>query len=281
MFEEDSSDSRNHSLMKTLRNYCIGVALMVGCSVTQAAMTVHLAFDNAGNIYDDTGSVDVSGNWTKSGNVTQVTGTGYLSGNAASFTASSSNAVLSGLTGVADFSSITFSFHMKTSDIKDWASPAAFGGGQWSGRYQFAQRLNGGSPDGFSVEPASSPGGVSGTWVEERGWNMTDNAWHHYALTIGSGTIKLYLDGALVDSGSYSGTGNITSFSFGSRLGGGSENPITAYLADVAIYNTALSSSQIAWLSDNVAIQNPIPEASALVLGLMSIPLLMRRRRRV
>jgi len=258
---------------------CAGLLAIATGSSARAAMTVHLDFADSGTLNKNTGTVDTSGKWSAFSNVTQVTSTGTLNGYAASFTSGTSDAYMTSLTGVAAYSSMTLSFHLKTSDSREWASFAAFGDGPWSNQYWFAERKSGGSPDGFSLQPNGSPGGVSAPWVEERGWDMADGNWHHYAVTLDGTTIKLYLDGTLADSAAFAGTGNIAAFALNRRLG--LSDDITAQMADYAIYDTALNAAQIDWLSENVAIGNPVPEPAAVALALFSGSALLMLRRRV
>jgi hypothetical protein len=89
------------------------------------------------------------------------------------------------------------------------------------------------------------------------GPSVTDGNWHHAAGTFADGVTKLYLDGAQVSSGSYSGSvqypaGTNTDLILGAETYG---STITAYLTgvldEVRVYNRSLTADQVRLLWQN------------------------------
>ncbi|MGA0846923.1 MAG: LamG-like jellyroll fold domain-containing protein, partial [Luteolibacter sp.] len=109
-------------------------------------------------------------------------------------------------------------------------------------------------------------------------FDVDDGTWHHLGITVGGGTITLYIDGVSRDSTAYSGSGPISAFQLASRFGDAAR-AITTEIDDVAIYNEALSDEQMSWLSSNAATANPIPEPSTALLGGLGLLAIFRRRR--
>jgi hypothetical protein len=77
---------------------------------------------------------------------------------------------------------------------------------------------------------------------------ISDNQWHHLAASIGSGGMKLYVDGNLADSNSTVTTAqNISGYW---RVGGFSNSTPVGSYDDFIIYNRVLSDSEIKKLSE-------------------------------
>lgn len=89
---------------------------------------------------------------------------------------------------------------------------------------------------------------------------LTTNTWYHLAVTFGPGGLKMYLDGTLVDTGSYTGGMGLTSGGIGNfepmaiglntmssgdftTSGGGS--PLTGAIEDIQVFDRALSAEEI------------------------------------
>jgi hypothetical protein len=74
--------------------------------------------------------------------------------------------------------------------------------------------------------------------------------WHHIAFTYSNGTVKGYVDGVAVPfvQNTFTGSGTLASWKYGLYLGWDSsqQNPFIGSLADVRIYNRALSPADIA-----------------------------------
>ncbi|MEK6953463.1 MAG: NosD domain-containing protein [Candidatus Micrarchaeota archaeon] len=92
---------------------------------------------------------------------------------------------------------------------------------------------------------------VAGVEVTILGPVVTDGQWHHAAVTFGNGTVKLYLDGAQVATGAYSGSinynpGTVTDLTIGAETY--PANTIAYFngsLDEVEIFNRALNVSEI------------------------------------
>jgi fibronectin type 3 domain-containing protein len=74
--------------------------------------------------------------------------------------------------------------------------------------------------------------------------NLLDGYWHHYAFTIGAGSIKVFIDGKLSNSCSYS-VGSGFASNNANLLIKGFSSDATTYHDDLAIFNSILSTSEI------------------------------------
>lgn len=90
---------------------------------------------------------------------------------------------------------------------------------------------------------------------------ITDNAWHHYAVTCtgSGGTLSLYVDGSLVDSTTAPATTSNSAFG-NFRFGSAHNNSayFGGFMDEAAIFSSALTSEQVASLIDSSGV-NPVP----------------------
>ena len=82
--------------------------------------------------------------------------------------------------------------------------------------------------------------------VANLGTNITGTGWHHLCLVRNSGTITTYLDGSAVDTNSRA--GNVNSNGNDLEIGRNGGAYFNGKLSNVAIYKTALTSSQVSTL---------------------------------
>jgi hypothetical protein len=70
--------------------------------------------------------------------------------------------------------------------------------------------------------------------------------WHHLVVTYDGATLRIYLDGSL--SNSRASTTGVTNTPAGFYIGGDAldEAPLSGSIADVAVYTSALSATQVA-----------------------------------
>ena len=260
--------------MKIKQLFFIPLALM-GLSSGNAAMVLHYTLDDDGGgqaINTNSGTGVHSWGSTAGG----ATTTGKF-GEAADFTTGGwwSNAS----TGV-DLSSFTLSLHVRTSATAKWDDFITIGTGA---NVVFALEQAGDVTGGLSVSlfNIGSVGGVATPGINsgEVSGPVNDGNWHHLGIVSDGSEVKLFMDGVERGSAAYTGTGNIDAIQFASRFGDSARKIVTD-LDDVALYNTALSSSQMGWLSNNAAIGVPVPEPSAFALfGVGAVTALFRRRR--
>jgi len=105
---------------------------------------------------------------------------------------------------------------------------------------------------------------VNGGFAATGTWNAPDTNWHNLVATYNGTTARLYLDGSLLSSGSYSTTIQPTAYPLciGSEPGTYGSNDIYDWggnIADVQIYNAALTQQQVMQLyAQGFPIQNKI-----------------------
>lgn len=102
---------------------------------------------------------------------------------------------------------------------------------------------------GFALDDHSNPSGVLSTS------SVNDGNWHHVVGVRDSGTIKLYLDGSEIATGTDN-TGNIDIsdpliIGAGQAIGGSVGNFFKGYIDETSIFNYALSSAQILEIYNN------------------------------
>lgn len=245
--------------------------LALSLGTTHGALVAHFTFDNAGDLGANTGSVATS--WNSFSGVTQTTG--LFGSGAGSFVAGTSSAWDNDFT-VANLNAFTLSMHVKSSQTVAWRDFVSIGTGN---NVVFVLERTG-SEGVFNY----NIGNVGGTGEGQVGYapgagtfDVDDGTWHHLGITVGGGTITLYIDGVSRDSATYSGSGAISAFQLASRFGDGGR-AITTEIDDVAIYDEALDSAQMGWLASNEATA-AAPEPSAALLGGLGLLALLRRRR--
>ena len=101
---------------------------------------------------------------------------------------------------------------------------------------------------------------------------ISANAWHQEAITFDGTTAKIYLDAVQIASGSISAslTSATNGLAFGAFWNGGNLTNFhtNGYIQDVAVYNTALSASEISAAATNGGVPAAVPEpASAILFG--------------
>jgi len=78
--------------------------------------------------------------------------------------------------------------------------------------------------------------------------------WHHVALTVGGGDIKVYHNGVLETTGTYSGwdsTGSFDSLQIGRTTRGGTWYYFYGPINDVRLYNRVLSKTEVNYMLNN------------------------------
>ena len=255
-----------------MKHTLILAAAFLTLGTSHGALVAHFDFDNAGDLGANTGTVATG--WSSFSGVTQTPG--RFGAGAASFVAGSSSAWDSDF-NVANLDSFTLSLHVKSTQSTSWRDFVSIGTGNnvvfvlertgAEGVFNYNIGNVGGTSEG---QVGYAPGAAT--------FDVDDGNWHHLGITVGSGSLSLYIDGVNRGSTPYSGSGAISAFQLASRFGDG-VRAITTEIDDVAVYNTALNDGQIAWLSSNAATPNPIPEPSALLTGLLGLLGLLRRRR--
>jgi hypothetical protein len=120
-----------------------------------------------------------------------------------------------------------------------WGAWVAKGDSSWSlGRYGSYD-----SPSFITYSGATEHDGRSSTYNTD---DLNDGAWHHFAATYDGSYKKLYVDGTLVNTYSYTSTLNTNNYkvSFGKDLESGTAQ-YAGMLDDVRIYNRALSGTEV------------------------------------
>lgn len=203
-------------------------------------------FDDATNLSKNTGRIATNTFSTFAGAV--YTEEGKFGG--AAYFPTVSNAIASALSG-ADASNFTLSFHIKVPDTpvpwKDYLSLGTSGNASWV----FEATNTTGNYDVYNI---GGVGGGSGS-ITGNG-TLLNNAWHHIAITVSENLLTLYHDGVAVGSRAYTGSGTLTHLRLANRIGDNirASAPI---LDDVAIFNTALSASEISQLSSTAVVPEP------------------------
>jgi len=148
-----------------------------------------------------------------------------------------------------------------------------------SNRYTFATALYNPTPDGLQGFVRRSDGVTETSWTFER-QPSTINTWHMWVLTIANGqVVKCYLDGDLKeehDFGDSAGLATIGGLIFGNDIDVSANRPWKGELDEIAMFNRAISESEVAGLYTAAA----IPEPSTLVLLVLGALGLLALRRR-
>lgn len=136
------------------------------------------------------------------------------------------------------------------------ATNAAFGVGQYNGRWIFTQ-------DGANFQSSTT---------------FSLNTWYYLSVEeTGVNTQAMYVNDVLVGTGALTvNTGSGGQLTLGGIGAMGPANPMNAYVQDVRIYNLALTTAQ---LSSDMNAVVPEPRALLILPGLVLVVLLLRPRR--
>jgi hypothetical protein len=137
----------------------------------------------------------------------------------------------------------TVSCWFKTSYNASGVQDLVINGSYASGGKAYILYLDQSERVGFALDDNSNPSGVLSTS------SVNDGNWHHVVGVRDSGTIKLYLDGSEIATGTDN-TGNIDIsdpliIGAGQAFGGSVGNFFKGEIDEVAIWNTALNAGQI------------------------------------
>jgi hypothetical protein len=134
------------------------------------------------------------------------------------------------------------------------------GANSWALRYDNRDT----NPIEFIATPSwQGDGGAFGTSLP------SFNDWHHIVGVLNVNTIPLYVDGALMDTKSYSGT--IGGSGLFAEIGGADDGYFKGTIDEVRIYNRALSSEDVQVVMANAT---SVPEPTTLAifaLGIMGL----------
>jgi hypothetical protein len=131
----------------------------------------------------------------------------------------------------------------------------------------------------------SSMGGWFNDVSDTAGPQYATDAWYHVALTRSGDTVNTYVNGALAGSATSSAAIGISDY--GLRLGGMNTGygpgSINGAIDDVAVWNQALTATEIAGLASGSLTPLGIPEPSTLTLimvGMLGLLAYARKRRK-
>lgn len=262
-------------MMNQMNPLSLGVLIVASTvSLAPAALMVHYRLDDdgAGGL-SNLNSGSATHAWNSSAGATLITG---KFGGAGRFLTSSawwSNSS----TGV-DLSSFTLSMHVRentgVANFLNWQDFVSIGDGNLS---VFKFEYNG-AHQGASVYTTGTPGGGTATIGGASGPDVNGGAWHHLAMVSNGITLELFVDGISQGSAAYTGSGPITALQIAAQFGGGRDQNVD--VDDLALYDLALAPDQVAWLTNNEATANPIPEPfTGSLLGVGALAFLVRRRK--
>jgi hypothetical protein len=292
------------SLLCLARRFTVATAaiVMLNAASTQAAPVVYYSFEAPDTA--DASVTDNSGNGRTGTLATTGTG-GSFAYNTASPPAKAMsslqyltlNEVNTGAAKVSRFISTSeLNFSTQSWTFAGWyrspVNPAADD--------EFIFHL--GSGDGFGndnelyVEAITAGRFRMSHWLDVSGTNTNDvqvdspvvdqSAWHHLAITFDSAspTLRLYVDGALAGSDSTFSLGMSQTSTNTTKFGGPVSNAAryaNGDLDELAVFDSALSATEVASLANGTATPLTVPEpASAVFAGIIMAGLLGLRRRR-
>lgn len=154
-----------------------------------------------------------------------------------------------------------------------WPNMFAFMNG--NNRQWFTQLGNGGDTNMYSyfAGPNYTIGGGAGS--------PTQDAWHNFVFTQDGTTYKVYRDGSpIYSTASTVKIGTFTSFQIGgASYNNGTFTSIEGSIDEVAVFNNALTASEVTAAYNNGVPLNLVPEPTAALLGGLGVLSLLRRRR--
>jgi hypothetical protein len=250
----------------------------LGLSKATAGLVAHWTFDDSGDR-----TADSSGNGNDLTNVGTVT---YIGGGVVGDAMSVSGAE-SPPSGKA-FHGFGPSLTTDELTISMWADlgPGSaerfrdyFEFGASAGEGYVLENTGGNDPDGYNILPIAGAGGLTTTPTPD----LLGGGFHHLVMTMSASnnTARLYIDGGLNDSATWSATANVNFMTIGGRFNTGIRN-IDADFDDVQIYDFALAPGQVAFLFNNPGL-TIVPEPSTFglaALGLLSLGFVGWRRHR-
>lgn len=232
----------------TLFSYVVACGILA-MAPAQSAMVVHLTMDDANDIVANGGSKDFK--WSRATGATPVK-TGKFDG-AAMFTSNESRYWSHLFSTVElDVSAFTLSVHIRT-DVQDTRVNKDFISLATDNLVAFTLQKN--SEHSVSLLNIGRIGGVeSKDLVGEI--QINDGKWHHLGVVCDGTVLSLFIDGQFQGQTAYTGKGQYKGFQLGARFGDASY-AMHCSLDDVAIYDQALLPSQMKWLANNIAVDEP------------------------
>jgi hypothetical protein len=163
---------------------------------------------------------------------------------------------VSGLNSVTAFS-VSVWFRTNTSATMYILSGVGTGGNFYDG---FNLYLSSGNPF-FSV----GDGGSSYDGANNTSANLIDDSWHHVVAVMNGSTYTVYVDGSATGSTAI-GTTTISTtpsttgddFKIGARFDDNNTYAFNGYVDDVALFNRALTSSEVSDIYNNAKYLNPV-----------------------
>ena len=253
----------------------VGFSLLP-CTAAQAGLLAYWNMD-AGT---GTTVADSSGNTHTATLMGTASGAGWIAGhtgaagdNAVNFTGNGSSSVgeyvdcgtASSLSpGTGDF---TISLWFKAASYDDWRYLLCYNGEDYSGTNMLFLTTK--STDGIQADAQLYTYGNGWNWVGGTGTSyFNDSTWYHIGLVRSSGTVTAYVNG--VQEGNTATYTNTVGINQGLKLGAFSStwNSLTGSLDDVAIWNQALTPTQIGQLAAGTLSPSSfaIPEPGTVVL---------------
>ncbi|MEI6653684.1 MAG: LamG-like jellyroll fold domain-containing protein [Verrucomicrobiota bacterium] len=295
-FTPTPSLTTNNTRMKK-RNHLILCALSVlglaFTSISQAALVGYWSFNEG----TGTTAADASGNGYSA---TIVAGTqNVIDGWSGGATTSPANIPPTATPGVGDnaLDSLGYNSHADVTSpgfISTMSVATAYSVSMWmnlntggsypnmfafmngNARQWFTQLGSGGDTNMYSwfASPHYTIGGSAG--------NPTQDAWHNFVFTQDGSIFKVYRDGAnIYSTASTVKIGTFTSFQIGgASYNSGTFSSIEGSIDEVAVYNNALTASEVTTAYNSGVPINLVPEpASAALFSLALCAFSMRRRR--
>lgn len=242
----------------------------------QAALTLHLNFDDTTNDGTIMANVDGSGTiaWGDTTGVTSVASGKF--GSAISLTTASDVWSNQSGTNLNTFlNSFTVAMHIREipggeNNMANWQDFASFGDNNASS-FKFEKT----AANGVGLYTDGTPGGGTVTLVSND-VPVNDGAWHHLAMVSDGTTMQLFIDGVSRGTAAYTPTAGVAldAIQLAGAYGAGRKQNVQ--IDDLGIWNEALTAEQISYYAANAI---PEPSATAL-LGLGGLALVARRRRK-